>query len=77
MKKPTTTVKPLSCDIFGGKRSDEYNAVRSALTTAANNSGHKGEYCEYEWLTNTPKTSLVVELVDALHEHGYEVKKIR
>lgn len=65
----------LSCSMFGGKHSDQYNALRSALTTAAKEAGYEGEYCEYGWVEKTPRTSLVVNLVDALHSHGYEIKK--
>lgn len=68
-------VQPLSCSMFGGKHSDQYNALRSALTTAAKEAGYSGEYCEYEWIEKSPRTSLIVNLVDALHSHGYEIKK--
>lgn len=67
--------KPLSCNMFGGENSEQYNALRSALTTAAHEAGFTGEYCEYEWIEKTPRTSLIVNLVDALHLHGYEIKK--
>ena len=29
----------------------------------------------YDYLDETPKTSLVVEIVEKLHEFGYEIKK--
>ena len=66
---------PLSCDSFGGKYADQYNALRSAMTTAARLSGHEGEFPEYEWLEKTPRTSIVVELVNALHAHGFYIEK--
>ena len=66
---------PLTCDVFGGKHALEYNALRSAMTTAARMAGHTGEYAEYEWLDEVPRTSLTVELVDALHRHGFTIQR--
>jgi len=65
--------KPLSCKDF---TTEEYNALFSAITTAAHNRGSEGPYCEYELLEDTPRTTLVVVLIEALHEHGYKIKKI-
>lgn len=65
---------PLSHTPFGGENAEEYNALRSALSTAAKLSGHTGEYAEYDWIENVARTSLVCELVQALHKHGYRIK---
>lgn len=73
--KPTRQIKPLSHELFTGERSTEYNALRSAIRTAAENSNESGEYAEYDWLAKVPRTSMTVELVDALHEHGYQITK--
>ena len=68
--------KPLTHKSFGGKDAEAQNALRSALTTAAANAGHEGEYSEYDWLEEIPRTSLVIELLQALQEHGYTIKKL-
>lgn len=73
---PKLEYKPLSHTLFEGKFGEELNALRSALTTAAKNAGHTGEYPEYDWMGNAPRTSMIVELVDALHEHGYSIVKL-
>ena len=67
---------PLTSTCFGGSSGEACNALRSALTTAAKRSGHKGEYAEYDYLARIARTSLIVELVDALKDHGYCITKL-
>lgn len=43
---------------------------------AAKDAGHKGEYAEYEWLERVARTSMIVELVQSLHRHGYQISKL-
>lgn len=61
-------VKPLLEKMFDG---EDYNALMSAFWDLA---GSKDEI--YTWIENTPKTSMVVEIVAKLKEFGYEIKKI-
>lgn len=62
---------------FGGRYSDEYNALWAALWRSAEQSeGKMSEHVIYDYLQRIPKTSLTVGLVDALHELGFEIKKI-
>jgi hypothetical protein len=68
-------IKPLSHQPFAGEGSTECNALRSAIRTAAENAGCKGEYAEYEWLKDVPRTSMAVELVYALRQHGYSIQR--
>ena len=58
----------LECDDFGGEGSEAYNALASALWRAAS-----GRHNVYEYLEKTPKTSLVVEICQALNEIGYKI----
>ena len=59
---------PVNC--FGGENSEGYNALGSALQNAAG-----GESEIYKFLEDTPKTSVVVELYDALLKLGYHITK--
>lgn len=68
--------RPLSHTSFGGATGEECNALRSALATAAKDMGHEGQNAEYAYLEQAPTTSLVVELVDALHRHGYAIREV-
>lgn len=74
-KKPEGFL-PLSHTSFGGLHSEQYNALRSALRTAALEAGYKGEYAEYNWLDDVPRASMSIALVDALHRHGYQITQI-
>lgn len=68
--------KPLKItSTFGGKDGEEQNALNSAIHTAAINAGFRGQYPEYAWLGETPKTSIVVGIVESLHLHGYKITK--
>lgn len=58
-------------ELFGGENAEEYNALITAMTECAkDNNQHV-----YEWLEETPKTSLVTFLVDKLNELGYHIKR--
>ncbi len=58
-------------DCFGGKDAEPLNALMSAFFLAAG-----GEKYLYSYLEEAPKTSLTVELFQALNELGYTIKKI-
>lgn len=58
--------KKLSCDMFGGKDAEMYNALMSAIMDCA-----EGDF--YKFIENTPKTSMVVFIVDRLKELGYGI----
>ena len=61
---------------FGGKHADQYEAMKRALHDAAVWHGvPRSEYMIYAYLEEVPKTSLVVELVDALHRGGYRITR--
>lgn len=60
---------------FGGKDGEAQNALRAALKRAATNGGYGvGEYAEYDLLQKTPRTTLVVLIVEALDELGYKIE---
>ena len=56
--------------MFSGKNSEQYNALMTALWKASEDQ----EIDVYEFL-DSPKTSLIVNLVDALMECGYKIIK--
>ena len=58
---------------FGGRDGEAQNALRAALKRAAANAGYEGKYAEYALLQSTPRTTLVVFIVEALDELGYEI----
>lgn len=66
-------MKKLTCKMFGGEGEEEYNALMSALQDCAENRGGDKEI--YSYLEDTLKTSLIVEMVDALHTFGYKIIK--
>lgn len=55
------------CDLFGGEGAEQYNALMTAFETCAEDEGKT----IYGWLDKVPKTSMVVHLVDALHNLGF------
>ena len=62
--------------MFGGSNAEAYNALRSAITTAASDAGYGNEeYGDYQWMDETPGTSMVVEIVNSLLKHGYRIVK--
>lgn len=52
--------------MFGGKDAEMYNALMSAIMDCA-----EGDF--YKFIENTPKTSMVVFIVDRLKELGYGI----
>ena len=72
--------------MFGGENGEQYNALYSALSHAAEKKGFDHEYKEYELLENCdefkiyerllslPRTSLVCNLIESLQSHGFEIK---
>lgn len=61
--------KNVTYDSFSGRDAEACNALLAAF---AENAGGKDRI--YEWLEETPKTTMVVLLVDKLKEIGYEIK---
>lgn len=61
-------------EMFGGRSSESYNALYTALHNAAD-----AEFDDtgklYDYIETTPRASLVCEIVDGLEEIGYEIKK--
>lgn len=62
-------------DKFGGDHAEAYNALHTALVECAEDDNRHGEYKEYDWLENCPRTTLIVFLVDKLQEMGYDIVK--
>ena len=69
--------------IFGGEGCKEYQAVydaihfcgeKSCMSELPEDSEPKDK--AYEWLSNTPRTSLTCELVNELHERGFKIVKV-
>lgn len=55
----------------------EYNVLANAIVIASEAVDFKDEaYHIYTYFDETPKTSLVVELIEALHNYGYKIVKI-
>ncbi|MCX6785940.1 MAG: hypothetical protein NTZ18_03770 [Candidatus Komeilibacteria bacterium] len=69
-----TSSNQLKCDMFGGENGEQCNALMSALIVAAGSQDVKDNECIYSFLA-LPKTSLIVELVDALNKLGYKIIK--
>lgn len=59
------------CTLFGGAESEQLNVMMTALQSCADDE----ERSIYDWLDDTPKTSLVCFLVNKLNELGYEIRK--
>lgn len=69
--------KPLPISaLFGGEDGEKLNALHSAFETAAKGLRFTGEYAVYAMLEKTPQTTMKVHLLDALHAHGYTIKKV-
>lgn len=62
--------KGVEYNMFGGEDSEMYNALHAAF---AENAGGKDEI--YKWLDETPKTTMIVSLVDKLKEMGFVIVK--
>lgn len=56
--------------MFGGKDREKYNALYASFVENAG-----GTDRIYEWLEKTPKTTMVVNLVDKLKEMGFVIVK--
>lgn len=56
--------------LFGGENSEQYNVLMTALEKCS----EEREMDIYDYLDTTPKTSLVVEIVDKIIELGYIIK---
>lgn len=63
-------MKELEVNCFGGSNAEPLNALMSALFRAAGGGDNEKVY---DFMGNTPKTSFVVELHDALTELGYQI----
>ena len=59
--------------LFEGKKSEQYNALMSSFEALA----EIEEMSIYEWLEKTPKTTMVVEIIDELNRAGFEIKEIK
>lgn len=77
-------MKNLNC--FGGEKSDQYNAIFSAIIECgkeylkdnyqAKDVQEDGNNACYDWIDNTPKSTLTIELVDKLNEMGFKIVPI-
>ena len=56
---------------FGGKNAEQYNILMQAFKDCA----EEEEMEFYDWLDITPKTTMVVFLVDKLNQLGYKIKE--
>lgn len=73
MKEVAIVGKPITiqyCEMFGGIEGEGQNALMTALYIA---SGGDTNDKIYPFLRDTPKTSLVVELHDALRLAGFKI----
>lgn len=57
-------------DKFGGEGALGYNVLATALRDCAKDDGMVDEY---QFLDNTPRTTLVVVLMDKIRELGYNI----
>ena len=68
-------------NLFGGKDGEEQNALYTALIECGcDNAGipsgtHEDSGAVYDYLEDIPRTSLIVELVNKLHELGFKIIK--
>lgn len=60
--------KNVKYEMFDGEDSEMYNALLAAFAECAG-----GQVEVYDWIQETPKTSMVVFLVDKLKEMGYGI----
>lgn len=66
--------KKYQCDMFGGDNCEQLNAMMTALVHASEADGHNDNEKIYKFL-DTSKTMLIVSLVDALNEAGYQITR--
>ena len=64
-------------ELFGGENSEQYNALMTSIVECSKDFFKEAKDDErvYAYLEATPKTSLVVEIVNKLHEMGYKITK--
>jgi len=56
------------------EKGSQFDILHSAITNCAiEGTGNNEPYVIYEWLEKTPKTSLVVHIVEKLNEMGYKI----
>lgn len=60
--------KGVTYDMFGGENAEALNALYASF---CENAGGRDEI--YKWLEETPKTSMIVELLDQLQKMGYTI----
>jgi len=65
----------LKCTMFGGKDGEQYNALMSAVYLASEAEDANDNEAIYNFLEEVPKTSVVCELIQALHQLGYKIVK--
>ena len=63
MNKPT----PIPCQ--------EENVIKAAIALAAKNNGYSVEFAESYFIEESSQRELIVSLVAAINELGYEIKK--
>ena len=66
-------------NLFGGEKSEQYNAVYNAILECGYDHSGLSEADEnravYDWLEDYGKTSITAELVNKLNELGYTIIK--
>jgi len=55
--------------LFGGENSEQYNVLMQSIKECAKDS----EQTFYDYIEETPKTSLVVEIVDKINKLGFKI----
>lgn len=60
--------------MFGGDDAEMYNALHASF---CENAGGKDAGIVYGWIDETPKTSMIVSLVDKLKEMGYGIYPLK
>lgn len=66
----------LPVEKFGGEGGEQYNVLASALHLCGKDiDPNENEYPEYLFIEETPRTSLVVHIVNKLWEMGYKITK--
>jgi len=59
--------------LFGGENAEQYEALMDAIKACAEDDRKD----IYEYLQLIPKTSLVCEIVDKLHEMGFKLISVK
>lgn len=66
-------MKGLPCTMFGGEDAEALNALMSALWLASGDS--ESDWKVYEFLEETPKTTMICVLYDSLKKLGYSIEQ--